>query len=98
VTLTTAQLVIASVAVLILIALFAANRYRVAGANEALIISGARGSKIRDEAGNLTERDDRVSMEINSDRDEHCVHGTVPARWTAAYAARPGAWRFGRSF
>lgn len=57
-TITTAQLVIASLGVLVLIALFAANRYRVAGANEALIISGARGSKIRDEAGNLTLKDD----------------------------------------
>jgi len=58
VTLTIAQLTIATAAVLVLLVLFAANRYRVAGANEALIISGARGSKIRDEAGNLTTLDD----------------------------------------
>jgi len=57
VTLTIAQLIIATAAVLVLLVLFAANRYRVAGANEALIISGARGSKIRDEAGNLTTLD-----------------------------------------
>src|SRR5258708_33221253 len=52
------ELVIGTVAVLILVAVFAANRYRVAGANEALIISGARGAKVRDEAGNLTAVDD----------------------------------------
>src|SRR5213594_1917567 len=56
-TLTVTELIIATAAVLVLLVLFAANRYRVAGANEALIISGARGSKIRDEAGNLTTLD-----------------------------------------
>lgn len=58
-TLTVTQLVIATIGVLVLIALFAAQRYRVAGANEALVISGARGSKIRDEQGHLSTTDDQ---------------------------------------
>ena len=66
-TITIAQLVIATVAVLILIALFAANRYRVAGANEALIISGAHGTRIRDEAGNLvTTNDNGVKVVVGA--------------------------------
>jgi flotillin len=57
-TITIAQLIIATAAVLILLVLFAANRYRVAGANEALIISGAYGSKVRDDAGDLRTTSD----------------------------------------
>jgi len=52
-TLSVTELVLATLAVLVLLALFAAQRYRVAGANEALVISGARGSKVRDEKGDL---------------------------------------------
>ena len=58
-TLTIVQLILLTLVVLVLIALFAARRYRVAGANEALIISGAHGSKIRDAAGNITITDDQ---------------------------------------
>jgi flotillin len=59
VTLTIAQLIFLTLIVLVLVALFAARRYRVAGANEALIISGAHGSKIRDAAGNILITDDQ---------------------------------------
>ncbi|MBA2571055.1 MAG: hypothetical protein H0V04_07750 [Chloroflexi bacterium] len=44
-------LIVVAVVVLALLASFAASRYRVAGANEALIVAGSRGSKVRDEAG-----------------------------------------------
>ena len=57
-TFTIAQLVIAAIGILVLIALFAGGRYRVAGANEALVISGAHGSKVRDASGNVTSSDD----------------------------------------
>jgi flotillin len=58
-TLTVTELVLATLAVVVLLALFAAQRYRVAGANEALVISGARGSKVRDEKGDLVSIHDQ---------------------------------------
>ena len=55
---TIVQLLIAAIGILVLIALFAGGRYRVAGANEALVISGAHGSKVRDASGNVASSDD----------------------------------------
>ena len=57
--LTITQLILLILAVLALLSIFAARRYRVAGANEALIISGAHGSSIRDVAGDVTTSDDQ---------------------------------------
>jgi flotillin len=66
-TLTVTQLVLAALGVLILLALFAAQRYRVAGANEALVISGARGSKVRDAKGDLlTIHDQGVKVVVGA--------------------------------
>ena len=66
-TLTVTQLILATLAVLVLLALFAAQRYRVAGANEALVISGARGSKVRDEKGDLvTIHDQGVKVVVGA--------------------------------
>src|SRR5712692_7374826 len=66
-TLTVTQLVLAALAVLVLLALFAAGRYRVAGANEALVLSGARGSKVRDEKGDLvTIHDQGVKVAVGA--------------------------------
>ena len=66
-TLTVTELVLATIAVLVLVALFAAQRYRVAGANEALVISGARGSKVRDEKGDLiTVHDQGVKVVVGA--------------------------------
>src|SRR6266576_2394503 len=66
-TLTVTELVLAALAVLVLIALFAAQRYRVAGANEALVISGARGSKVRDDKGDLvTTHDQGVKVVVGA--------------------------------
>ena len=66
-TLTVTELVLATLAVLVLLALFAAQRYRVAGANEALVISGARGSKVRDEKGDLvTIHDQGVKVVVGA--------------------------------
>ncbi|HKC89955.1 MAG TPA: SPFH domain-containing protein [Candidatus Limnocylindria bacterium] len=66
-TLTVTELVLTTLAVLVLIALFAAQRYRVAGANEALVISGARGSKVRDEKGDLvTIHDQGVKVVVGA--------------------------------
>jgi len=66
-TLTVTQLVLAALAVLVLLALFAAQRYRVAGANQALVISGARGSKVRDEKGDLvTIHDQGVKVVVGA--------------------------------
>ena len=44
-------LVVTGVIVLILLIAFVASRYHVAGANEALIVAGSRGAKVRDERG-----------------------------------------------
>jgi len=66
-TLTVTELVLAALAVLVLVALFAAQRYRVAGANEALVISGARGSKVRDDKGELvTIHDQGVKVVVGA--------------------------------
>src|SRR5467141_3477711 len=64
---TVTELVLATLAVLVLLALFVAQRYRVAGANEALVISGARGSKVRDEKGDLvTIHDQGVKVVVGA--------------------------------
>src|ERR1700686_4371841 len=47
-------LVVAAVIILILLIAFVASRYHVAGANEALIVAGSRGAKVRDERGQST--------------------------------------------
>jgi flotillin len=44
-------LVVVGVIVLVLLIAFVASRYHVAGANEALIVAGSRGAKVRDEKG-----------------------------------------------
>ncbi|HEV2140361.1 MAG TPA: flotillin family protein, partial [Candidatus Dormibacteraeota bacterium] len=46
-------LVVAAVIVLVLLIAFVASRYHVAGANEALIVAGSRGAKVRDERGQV---------------------------------------------
>jgi flotillin len=42
---------VAAVVILLLLIAFVASRYHVAGANEALIVAGSRGAKVRDERG-----------------------------------------------
>src|SRR6202048_2723921 len=44
---------VAVVVILILILAFVASRYKVANANEALIVAGSQGAKVRDEKGNI---------------------------------------------
>jgi flotillin len=46
-----ALLVLAAVLVFVLLIAFAASRYRVANANEALIVAGSKGAKVRDASG-----------------------------------------------
>src|SRR5205809_720467 len=46
-------LVVTAVVIPILILAFVASRYKVAGANEALIVAGSRGAKVRDERGQV---------------------------------------------
>jgi flotillin len=46
-------LVVTLVVIIILILAFVASRYKVAGANEAIIVAGARGAKVRDERGKV---------------------------------------------
>ena len=46
-------LVVAAVIILVLLIAFVASRYHVAGANEALIVAGSRGAKVRDERGQV---------------------------------------------
>ena len=47
-------LAVTGVVILILILAFVASRYKVAGANEAIIVAGSRGAKVRDERGRVT--------------------------------------------
>ncbi len=44
---------VTAVVILVLILAFVASRYKVAGANEALIVAGSRGAKVRDERGKV---------------------------------------------
>ncbi len=44
-------LVVTGVVIIILILAFVASRYKVAGANEAIIVAGSRGAKVHDERG-----------------------------------------------
>jgi flotillin len=46
-------LAVTGVIILILLIAFVASRYKVAGANEALIVAGSRGAKVRDERGQV---------------------------------------------
>jgi flotillin len=46
-----ALLVLAAILVFVLLIAFAASRYRVANANEALIVAGSKGAKVRDATG-----------------------------------------------
>jgi flotillin len=46
-------LVVTGVVIIILILAFVASRYKVAGANEAIIVAGSRGAKVRDEHGHV---------------------------------------------
>ena len=46
-------LAVTGVVILILLIAFVASRYKVASANEALIVAGSRGAKVRDEKGQL---------------------------------------------
>src|SRR6267142_1501557 len=46
-------LVVTLVVIVILTLAFGASRYKVAGANEAIIVAGARGAKVRDEHGKV---------------------------------------------
>jgi len=46
-------LVVTGVVILLLLIAFVASRYHVAGANEALIVAGSRGAKVRDERGKV---------------------------------------------
>jgi flotillin len=46
-------LVVTGVVIIILILAFVASRYKVAGANEAIIVAGSRGAKVRDEHGRV---------------------------------------------
>jgi flotillin len=46
-------LAVALVVIIILILAFVASRYKVAGANEAIIVAGSRGAKVRDEHGRV---------------------------------------------
>ena len=88
-TLTVTELVLATLAVLVLVALFAAQRYRVAGANEALVISGARGSKVRDEKGDL--------LTIHDQGVKTVLGKTGPLTWVDVLnqiIAQPQAARF----
>src|SRR5207249_4091947 len=47
-------LAVTGVVIIVLIIAFVASRYKVAGANEAIIVAGARGARVRDERGQTT--------------------------------------------
>ena len=53
-------LIIIAVVIVALLASYVASRYRVANANEALIVAGSRGAKVRDEKGEVAAAGGRV--------------------------------------
>src|ERR1700736_4432156 len=57
---------VAIVVIIILILAFVASRYKVAGANDAIIVAGSRGAKVRDERGQQTShpRDKGVKVVV----------------------------------
>src|SRR5712692_3443572 len=60
-------LAVTGVIILVLLIAFVASRYKVAGANEALIVAGSRGAKVRDERGQV--------MAISGDKGVKVVVG-----------------------
>jgi flotillin len=57
-------LVIVAVIIVALLASYVASRYRVANANEALIVAGSRGAKVRDERGEVAVASERADKGI----------------------------------
>ncbi|HEX2142858.1 MAG TPA: SPFH domain-containing protein [Candidatus Limnocylindria bacterium] len=57
-------LVIVAVIIVALLASYVASRYRVANANEALIVAGSRGAKVRDERGEVAAAAERADKGI----------------------------------
>nr|MDQ3346294.1 flotillin family protein [Chloroflexota bacterium] len=53
-------LIIVAVVIVALLISYVASRYRVANANEALIVAGSRGAKVRDERGEVAAEGGRV--------------------------------------
>ena len=64
-------LVVTGVVILILLIAFVSSRYHVAGANEALIVAGSRGAKVRDERGQANADTESV----DSQQSAHAEHG-----------------------
>src|SRR6266849_6650633 len=60
-------LAVTGVIILVLLIAYGASRYKVAGANEALIVAGSRGAKVRDERGQV--------MAISGDKGVKVVVG-----------------------
>ena len=57
-------LVFGSVIIVALLVFYVASRYRVANANEALIVAGSRGAKVRDEKGQLMVAPDDKGVKV----------------------------------
>jgi flotillin len=57
-------LIVVLVVVIALLASYVASRYRVANANEALIVAGSRGAKVRDEKGEVAAAAERADKGI----------------------------------
>ena len=53
-------LAVVLIVVVALLIFYVASRYRVANANEALIVAGSRGSKVRDERGEVAAQPPRL--------------------------------------
>src|ERR671937_690646 len=58
------MLVFGTVIILALLVFYVASRYRVANANEALIVAGSRGAKVRDEKGQLMVAADDKGVKV----------------------------------
>jgi flotillin len=57
-------LVLVTVIVVALLIFYVASRYRVANANEALVVAGSRGAKVRDEKGKLVAAADDKGVKV----------------------------------
>src|SRR5687768_2430769 len=57
-------LAIVLIVVLGLLVFYVASRYRVANANEALVVAGSRGAKVRDERGKLVAAADDKGVKV----------------------------------
>ena len=85
-------LVVTGVVILMLILAFVASRYKVAGANEAIIVAGSRGAKVHDDSRERTDGDEHPhNVELLHDQPPQDGHNKGMHRRSADLPKAPTA-------